>query len=97
MSYFTGWFESVVRADAKLDRLVNEYERLEKSLLATIKLEEMRIGKSFNSELIENKLDELGKELYLSQMDIKLEISKAFDKHFERNKEKEINNGNHGN
>lgn len=91
MSFFTGWFESVVQKDAKLDCLVNEYEYLKKSLLATIKLEEMRIGKSFNSELIENKFDELGKELYLSQMDIKLEISKAFDKHFERNKDKELN------
>lgn len=93
MSYFTGWFESVVREDTKLDCLANEYVRLEKSLLATIKLEEIRIGKSFNIELIENKFDELGKQLYLSQMDIKNEIDKAFDKHFERNKEKEINDG----
>ena len=91
MSYFTGWFERVIRPDAKLDLLIQEFERFERSVLSAIKLEEIRMGKSFNSELIEKRFNDLDRELCLSQLNIKHEINIAFDKHFERNKAKETN------
>jgi len=97
MSYFTGWYEGVIEVNAKLDFAMQEYYHFQKTILAAIDYEEYRIGEDFNRELIEKKFRELDKELYLSQLKIKNRISAAFDKHFERNKEKEINNGNHGN
>ena len=97
MSYFTGWYEGVIEAGAKLDFVMQEYYHFQKIILAAIGYEEYKIGENFNRELIEKKFRELDKELFLSQLKIKNSISTAFDKHFERNKEKEINNGNHGN
>lgn len=97
MSYFTGWYEGVIEANAKLDFVMQEYYHFQKTILAAIGYEEYKFGENFDRELIEKKFRELDKELFLSQLKIKNRISDAFDKHFERNKEKEINNGNHRN
>lgn len=91
MSYFTGWYEGVIEANAKLDLLMQEYYHFQKIILAAIGYEEYRIGENFNRELIEKKFRELDKELYLSQLKIKNRISTSFDKHFDRNRDKELN------
>ena len=91
MSYFTGWYEGVIEANAKLDFVMQEYYHFQKIILAAIDYEAYRIGEDFNRELIEKKFRELDKELYLSQLKIKNRISAAFDKHFDRNKDKELN------
>lgn len=91
MSYFTGWYEGVIEANAKLDFVMQEYYHFQKTILAAIGYEEYRIGENFNRELIEKKFRELDKELNLSQLKIKNRISTAFDKHFDRNRDKELN------
>jgi hypothetical protein len=91
MSYFTGWHESVIETNAKLDFIMQEYYHFQKMILAAIGYEEYKIGENFDRELIEKKFRELNKELYLSQLKIKNRISTASDKHFDRNRDKELN------
>lgn len=91
MSYFAGWFEGVVSANAKLDLLMQEHDHFMRLIMAAIELEEFRIGENFDSELIKRKLNELNNGLNFAQLKINNRISAAFDKHFERNKDKEAN------
>ena len=91
MSYFTGWYEGVIEARSKLDFVMQEYYHFQKIILAAIGCEECKFGENFNRELIEKKFRELDKELYLSQLKLNNRISDAFDKHYERNRDKELN------
>lgn len=91
MSFFTGWFESVIRINSKIDYAMQDFNKTQRRIMAAIELAEFRTGRKFNKSLIEKKFNELDKELYMAQIDIENTISKAFDKHFERNRKKEIN------
>lgn len=91
MSFFTGWFESVIRIDSKISYAMQDFNKTQRRIMAAIELAESRTGRKFNKSLIEKKFNELDKELDMAQMDIENTISEALDKHFYRNRKKEIN------
>jgi hypothetical protein len=91
MSYFTGWFESVVQISAKLDFAIEDYKRLQRIIIAGLELAEFKTGNKHRSESVKEMFDALDKELFLAQLGVKNDITGAFNKHYERNRDKELN------
>lgn len=91
MSYFTGWFEGIIWAKTRFEVAKESYEGASKIIIAAIEYLEFRTKKDYQSETIKKLFNELDKELFISQRRICLDISEAFNKHFERNRDKELN------
>ena len=91
MSYFTGWFESVVQIDAKLDFAIEDYKRLQRIIIARLKLAEFKTGNNHRSKSVKEKFNALDIELFDAMLGVKNDITGAFNKHFERNRDKELN------
>lgn len=91
MSYFTGWFEGVVQIEAKLDFAIEDYKRLQRIIIAWLELAEFKTGNKHRSESVKEMFSALDKELFYALLGVKGDITGAFNKHFERNKDKELN------
>lgn len=91
MSYFTGWFESVVQIDAKLDFAIEDYKRLQRIIIAGLRLAEFKTGNKYLSESVREMFYSLDKELFDARSGVKNDITRAFNKHYERNRDKESN------
>lgn len=91
MSYFTGWFESVVQIEAKLDFAIEDYKRLQRIIIAGLELAEFKTGNNHRSKSVKEMFHAMDKELFYALLGVKGDITGAFNKHFERNKDKELN------
>lgn len=91
MSYFTGWFEGVVETNAKLDFAIEDYKRLQRIIIGRLKHAEFKTGNKHRSESVKERFDALDEELFLALLGVKDDITEAFNKHYKRNKDKELN------